>query len=47
MLVEMLSPERSPAQSPYLGSLVRPGVEAGVVDALVAVLAEQEVLALV
>ena len=32
---------------PDLGSLVRAGVEAGVVDALVAVLADQEVLALV
>ena len=31
----------------YLGSLVRPGVETGVVDALVAVLAHQQVLALV
>ena len=32
---------------PDLGPLVRAGVEAGVVDALVAVLADQQVLALV
>ena len=39
-------PEHRRVES-YLGSLVRPWVEAGVVDALVAVLAHQQVLALV